>query len=631
MEFHLKRRLLQDMAELQKQPYPRISLHPREGDLTRACLVLQPEGWMPIHTTVEFTNRYPLKAPAVRMDTDMRHPNVFGSYICASILNTTEGYTPAYTLKGIAIQLLSFFNSDSIEQTYGSVYSLSHYRKQSHEIKQTFKCDHCGFDGTKSKAEKRRARRHAAKAETSANGAASEDEEMREPHRERQTLAALPDELLLATLEELDFEDLVSFARAWPRISDIVATYDVIRLRELQCFCTKTNFRHTRLGVGVRVPHGKSLAKRSIESEFDLISWDAYKSLGVRMSVHNLSFEHWLPLPLSYRHWVSVKDKAIPVLSTLGSEARLPSTDPVEVLASFMNDIVVRLNQVEATSSRHIPMHSQRSTLRHASEKAIESYFHLFHLLLCLAAENSQFVSDANTKIKGFMDGKTSKAHCPNLGHLLVYLLISDIKITEKMRKAIITEAITRNVVWMLDKRGANMPELSYLEPDPVSHYRLKKSFEASRTSYRLLMFSELFRRIARPSDEKTLVEVRDELFDRHGAPPAGAALRLSTDVRRIHDIDNFNDFLDEMGIEKKPTPERFTSLLRDCVRDSMTEGYSVWGIPATTALAVRYQLEPGVGLYGNGYVRDPPSDAFMRTISFFPNKGNRPQKRQRR
>ncbi|KZL79048.1 ubiquitin-conjugating enzyme family protein [Colletotrichum incanum] len=620
----LQRRLLQDIAELQHQPYPRISLHTRDDDLRRACLVLQPEGWMPMHTTVIFADRYPLVAPAIEMNTAVQHPNVYGSYICASILNTSEGYTPAYTLKGIAIQMLSFFNSESVEQGYSENYeNLDYYRRQSLGLKQIFSCPYCGFDGSKTKADFRRARRHAQKVLSSAPKAVSINQEK----QQECVFASFPDELLLETLESLDFADLMSFSHAWPRVAEVIRRYDVIRLRELQCFVTKTNLRNTKLGVGVSVPTGK----RAIESEFDLVSLFAYQDLSVRLSIHHIGFEHWLPLPLSRRHWRSVEEHVPRVMRSLARAIALPSTNnsAVGVLAAFMNDIVVRLNQVEARTPSRRSSYARyddmgaagKSTLRHASEKAIESYFHLFHLLLCLATSNAQLITDANSKIRRFMGGETSKVSCPNLGHLLVYLLISDAEITEEMRKAIITEAITRNVVWMLDKRGSNMPELSYMEPDRVSGYRLKKTFEANRTSYRLLMFSELFRRIARPSREKTLVQVRDELFDRHGAPPPGSALQLSSEVRRLHDIDNFPHFFREMGIVNTPTAERFTRVLRDCVRGSMHRGYSVWGLPAATALALRRQVEPNVGLRKGIIERSLPSYGQLARTTFFPGK----------
>src|SRR6187402_3378718 len=113
-DYRLKQRLLQDIAELQSKPYPNIVLHVQDNDLTQACLILTVEGYGPMHLTVTFPENFPLSAPIISMDSEVKHPNVFGSYICASILNTQEGYTPAYRLKGIAIQLLSFFSSDKL-------------------------------------------------------------------------------------------------------------------------------------------------------------------------------------------------------------------------------------------------------------------------------------------------------------------------------------------------------------------------------------------------------------------------------------------------------------------------------------------------------------------------------------
>lgn len=81
---------------------------------------------------------------------------------------------------------------------------------------------------------------------------------------------------------------------------------------------------------------------------------------------------------------------------------------------------------------------------------------------------------------------------------------------------------VIRNVVWMLDPNGSNMPELAYLEPSEVSEYRLRETFQASKTSYRLLMFLRLFQQTAIGSPRKPLAVLRDEAFDRHGAPPRG-------------------------------------------------------------------------------------------------------------
>lgn len=145
----LHQRLLQDIAELQANPYPNIELCVQD-DLQQACLLLTPSGNVPLHLTVTFGPDYPLKAPKVTIESQIYHPNVFGSYICASILNTEEGYTPAYTLKGIAIQLLSFFSSERIEQTGGltkvNVDDFGHKMREVYGEKvSSHCCGRCGF------------------------------------------------------------------------------------------------------------------------------------------------------------------------------------------------------------------------------------------------------------------------------------------------------------------------------------------------------------------------------------------------------------------------------------------------------------------------------------------------------
>ncbi|KAK7750151.1 hypothetical protein SLS62_007900 [Diatrype stigma] len=562
---------------------------------------------------MSFEKGYPVRSPTVRMDsTKVSHPNIFGGYICADILRDGDGYTSAYTLKGIAIQLLSFFSSDKVDQDGGSAISLKKYRKA--DGIDTFNCDKCGFTAAVDNNQ--------GHAYGNANGDGSPKESRRARKRRNAALSKgpitdcairkLPNEVLLLVLEQFeDFQDLAHFAQVWPRVSRLIADFDIVRQRELQCFCTKQSYRETKLGVGVFVAKNSQLA-----SEFDLLSEAAYVTLGIRQSVHGIHFNYWLPLPLSQRHWTQAKDDAKGALDLMKADIRSKSASPshVEVLYRFMNDIVVRLNQ----AAEEWGYEGEKSTLRHASEKAIESYFHLFHFLVCLATEDPSVVHDANQLLQKFANGQRSKKDCPNLGHLLIALLISDVVVTDELRRAIITEAITRNVVWMLDRRGANLPELSYMESNAVSFYRLDKTFQASRTSYRLLMFSELFRRTARPSSplgnaqnhggeaedqnkqleqQKPLTIVREELFERHGAPPRGAAARLAAEVRRLHTINDFPSFLREMGIRDMPNAKSFTTLLRQTVNDSMgsDKGYSRWAYTQAEALFMRLEREPTV------------------------------------
>ena len=676
----LQKRPMLDIAEMRKYPYPNIQIHVNDSDMRSICLVLSPENWCPLHLTVMVPENYPLGPPRVMMDSAISHPNVFGSYICASILNTTEGYTPAYTLKAIAIQLLSFFSSDSVEQVTGGKVSLSDYRNRNRNHTSgsgepaSRVCAECRFDfaqpaplpGKRPGVPSRRSKKNAAKAFASATNVDGA----------KCHISRLPNEVILQILENLDFEELTKFAKSWGRVGKLITSFDVLRVRELQCFVLKENYKTRYLGVGVSVVGNGRYG--TLQSEFDVLSWAAYNEHKVRRSIQGVPFTHWMPLPLSFPHWRRVRGKFDEALGGIAQAARM--TNKADVLYAFMNDVIVRLSSdLERRGGERWDPNASKSTLRHASEKAIESYFHLFHLLLCVATENPKLVTDANKMIASFVSGKTSKTDAPNLGWLLIALLISDTVPTEELMKAITKEAIVRNVVWLLDRKGAGMAELAYLESDKTSAYRLKKTFEASRTSYRLLMFSELFRRTARPSPtrthtsspttatpipkpqlnsyatatqteprpaqqptpgRKTLSQLRDDLFRTHGGPGPGTAAHLASEVRRLQKVDDFPSFLHEMGI-RIPSGSEFTGFLRKSIAESRDKGYSAPQHGRHYAVLARLRWErdpssrPGIeeDMRACGTVMPTLEKAermlAVGSIGFFPGKGQQKGQQQ--
>jgi ubiquitin-protein ligase len=655
----LHQRLLQDIAELQTKPYPNITLHIQEDNLTEACLVLTVDTYGPMHLTVTFPKNYPLSPPSIRMNSNINHPNIFGDYICASILNTREGYTPAYTLKAIAIQLLSFFSSEEIEQVgSGRSVKLDTYRDLQRHIKDSYVCKFCqygdaslvsiasymtpGWDEPQPKRKKFSASTQDSHALTlrpsrSSKSFGSKMKSAVTRLGKKQSLdiieaqlmkaeadfatplisAKLPDEIILLFCDHLDHEDMVAFARAWSRFRQVMTDFDVIRTRELQCFCLKKDYKSAKLGVGVRF--GGKGVKKLISSEFDLLSEEGFRTHNIRRSVQGVQFDAWLPLPISRGHWESVRKDAEISLTTISESASL-NAPLEEVVYHFMNDIVVKLNEKaseKTTRSTYYPFEEQaQSSLTHASEKAIESYFHLFHLLLCLATENPSITRAANRSLRNFIGGATSKRDCPSLGYLLVAALISDVEISQEVLKAIIKETIIRNVVWMLDKRGSGKAELSYLEPTAISEYRLRETFQAGKTSYRLLMFLNLFRRTAVGSVRKSLIELRDEAFARHGAPPRGSAKGLADGIKKIHEIDSFPGFFEAMHMPK-PCPQNFTTFLRKCVGDSVAKGYSSMPLSQGKALFIRQHREPNVEV-ATGVTPIPCHNTYF---SFFPNQ----------
>jgi hypothetical protein len=92
----------------------------------------------------------------------------------------------------------------------------------------------------------------------------------------------LPDEVLLLICDLLETEDLMSFAGAWSSIADVIIKYNVIRSRELRCFCLKTDYVTAKLGVGIALKGEERGNMPLVESEFDILSEEAF-DLGMHL------------------------------------------------------------------------------------------------------------------------------------------------------------------------------------------------------------------------------------------------------------------------------------------------------------------------------------------------------------
>lgn len=278
----------------------------------------------------------------------------------------------------------------------------------------------------------------------------------------------------------------------------------------------------------------------------------------------------------------------------------------VQVLYTFMNDVVIRLSKAasddpgEAARGRV----AQKSTLLHASEKAVESYLSLFHLLVCMAYVDPTIVAEARRQLDRFLGGQKDKSAVPNVGHLLISRLLADIDAggnpenAEDVTIAIVKETVTRNVVWMLDAKGAGLAELSYIEPSATSDYRLQKTFDACRTSYQLLMFLNLIRHVMLSTHTKgnlTVDSMQQTLFRTHGVLSPGVAAVIAQSIRRIQKVDIFVDFLKAMDVKVLPKKSDFVNFLKKTITESMDKGYSKWALTQERALWLRLTKEPDI------------------------------------
>lgn len=590
-----RRRLARDIAEMVNDPYPNTKLIPNEQSLDEACLILN-TGTRLVHLTLEFGDNYPRAPPRALL---RRIPIQYLYSECSLLLqNTNSASTQAYTIKTLAIHLLSILDRET-ELMFASsppgndvglpVDWRQHLCNRCRQrppwpvlfdyAYQWMDADDINLDADESSPPQ----------PTGVRGSA-----------EPKTIQDLPNEALNQILEYLEVQDIVRFGQAWDRIDNIVEDNVVIRDRELQCFLTREHFTNSRLGIGLS---DDGAGPFELESEFDLLSLAAFRDLRVRTSAYGFKFDNWLPLPLSEKHWDQVKGDA---LETLGRLAKTVysvflhslRSDSMDVLIAFMNDHVVKL----FTNVERRPAHRGASRGRaqgrgevtgrlQASEKGIEGLFSLFHLLLCLAVDNPEYVSKANEMVTSFQTGSTPTQDMPSPGRILMALLISSVETDDNFMINAVAETIKRNVPALLTRH----PELLYMEPSgAASAYRLHHTFMGSRASYRALMFVDLFQRTVRPSaNGTTLTQARDALFRRHGFAPSTTLAFLATEARRILAVDSFAGFLEYLGVVQVPSARLLSAGLRVAVRESSGWDHTAaWPLGQDDALVLRRTAE---------------------------------------
>ena len=195
--------------------------------------------------------------------------------------------------------------------------------------------------------------------------------------------------------------------------------------------CSKVSFKEDILGIGIRaIYHGDHTLKYT-HLTLDVMSLTAFNQ-GLRMGVWKEEIHYFLPLVIDADHG----ERALPLIEAVlmwiaGADpppldSRAPpkpytwTTRPLpvgedihprgfnaetalRVMCVTMNSLVVSImNQLESTGTPPL----------HASEKALQGYAYMHHMLLFLASKHPRMVTLANEKVNRFIqteDGTDKK------------------------------------------------------------------------------------------------------------------------------------------------------------------------------------------------------------------------------
>jgi hypothetical protein len=157
-------------------------------------------------------------------------------------------------------------------------------------------------------------------------------------------------------------------------------------------------------------------------------------------------------------------------------------------------------------------------------------------------------------------------------------------------------EALTRCVPAVLD----SCPDLQFLEaPAPGgSIYRLSKTFQHSRLTFRLLAFQVSLIAVFSHFETTPLTALDSPLSRHFGRPPDRALLVVTEEIKSVFRMSNWRDFFAKCQYDKGRnwSDEELSAALRECVKESERKGYhenrTKAGDPARRLAQVREKKE---------------------------------------
>ena len=642
------KRLLADCKQLQREPIPTCNAEPDGDDLRHWRLSLTcsegPHAGSIFHGKIKFPDDYPSKPPTIQLCTQLAHPNVFqghdfnqhthneeGYYICLNMLRPPEewdteaysGWSSAYTVHAILMQLSSFLFAENIPQDDGGTvrcrsnvqgtkrdadaFHAAHghsYPPLAPLNQPTFaplRADHTMLPRVASADERcRRSLLLRLGADV-----ALQETQVCPPAQQNDPFDRLPDETLLAILKFLEPRDLAAAAKTNRALCAAICRYNVWERREALCFHSKVSMDEDVLGLGFSIEHhGRSADIKGVHAKLDLLSQSAYDS-GVRRGVWQEQFDRWVPLWLCDEHgeraWprllACVHDCATAGLAGArvltptwtGEAARRRSRQYLEFFGKAMNAFVVSMmgnteDDPPGPSGRYPRQQrpqssSKQKTALHASERALLGYCSFHHLLLAFCARFPLMREEANAMVARAIDARTSKDEIPDLGVFLALLTVTDQSWScSKLAWAVLGETLDRNVRWALP----NMPYLRRFER-AMTNTQAEQVCKAATvlsdwlihtaTSRRVLMFQAYFlTAVGRPKGAHPSA-VLGHYNCSLGRPSARMVENLRVACGEIMATSDWPGFFNRLGLPL-PAKAQVAHRLRVAVQNSRQKGY---------------------------------------------------------
>jgi hypothetical protein len=135
-----------------------------------------------------------------------------------------------------------------------------------------------------------------------------------------------------------------------------------------------------------------------------------------------------------------------------------------------------------------------------ANDKFINGYLSFYRLLVEYSKEDKSIIRLADKELRTFIASpdRRAKPFVPNLGELLIYLLISSKYSWADLAQPFIEECDARNVLWYVTGNRDSQAKCPELISEKIVAGRSAKVFPATKVSRNLVMFQVRFSKVAK-------------------------------------------------------------------------------------------------------------------------------------
>lgn len=475
-----------------------------------------------LHLDMRFSDFYPKVPPKIKvLNNKFTHPNILSDgSICMDILTNNscdkvlEGWTPAYSVYSILLQLQAFFFLVTPPSYVISALPTETEKVQKEELLENlrkaneFTCKQCGHKGSSN--------------------------------------------------PKPGFPEVGEKQKNF--IMSEKAYKESIR-NEFSCILKKTSFIEYPLGYGVsiqRIARTGDIKGVNIINKY--LSIKSFQKQRIRnFGTKSTNFTHWFPLYFGKTDIPERFEKLTQHALSMISNGNTKNFSPDSILKVFPKVIIYMVSQIVGDNTD-------------LNSKSIKTLLHFYRSFRFMLDKNPNVQHSLEEYLNKFITNPVNrlKENTPSLGDLLAMALMTKNDSYKDLVVPYIEESLDRSVFWMIK----SLPELEELiESSSIDDVRSKVCFNAGIVGHQILLFFNYINSKILMKGEMTNEKIVEKLDEEFGVLGEDCLYNHTKKIKEILKVDSYTKYYEFLNLPV-PSEKEFNIKIKQAFQNSLAKKY---------------------------------------------------------